>query len=47
MLIVGEKEEAEKKVSVRKHSEGDKGSFTLDEFAEIIKKEIDSKMVSA
>jgi len=32
MLIVGEKEEAENRVSVRKHSEGDKGSFTVDEF---------------
>ncbi|MBI2269504.1 MAG: threonine--tRNA ligase [Bacteroidetes bacterium] len=47
MLIVGEKEEAEKKVSVRKHGEGDKGIFTIDEFANIIKNESEAKMVSA
>lgn len=46
MLIVGEKEEADKKVSVRKHGEGDKGIFTIDEFANIIKNEIEAKMVS-
>jgi threonyl-tRNA synthetase len=32
MLIVGEKEVAERKVAVRKHGEGDKGSLLLDEF---------------
>jgi len=32
MLIVGEKEEAENKVSVRKHGEGDKGIVSIDEF---------------
>jgi threonyl-tRNA synthetase len=41
MLIVGEKEEAEIKVSVRKQGEGDLGSFSIDDFAKIIKKEID------
>jgi threonyl-tRNA synthetase len=40
MLIVGEKEEAEGVVSVRKHGEGDLGSMTLEEFRERIKKEI-------
>lgn len=40
MLIVGEKEQAENKVSVRKHGEGDKGSMTLDEFSKIIENEI-------
>jgi threonyl-tRNA synthetase len=32
MLIVGEKEVAERRVSVRKHSHGDQGSVSLDEF---------------
>jgi threonyl-tRNA synthetase len=40
MLIVGEKEEKENTVSVRKHSEGDKGSVTLNEFIGTIKNEI-------
>ena len=33
MLIVGQKEEDEKTVSVRKRDEGDIGSMTLDQFA--------------
>lgn len=37
MLIVGEKEVAENKVSVRKHGEGDKGSMDLLEFVEHFK----------
>ena len=32
MLIVGEKEKEEEKVSVRRQGEGDKGSMSLDEF---------------
>ncbi len=40
MLIVGEKEEAENTVSVRKQAEGDLGSFSVDEFAKIINDEI-------
>lgn len=32
MLIIGEKEQEENKVSVRKHGEGDQGSFLLKEF---------------
>lgn len=32
MLLIGEKEVAENKVSVRKHGEGDKGSMDLNEF---------------
>jgi threonyl-tRNA synthetase len=32
MLIVGEKEQEEQKLSVRKHGEGDLGNFSLDEF---------------
>ncbi|HET6228052.1 MAG TPA: threonine--tRNA ligase [Bacteroidia bacterium] len=40
MLIVGEKEEAENAVSVRKQAEGDLGSFSVEEFAKIINDEI-------
>lgn len=32
MLIVGEKEQEERKVSVRKHGQGDLGSFSIEEF---------------
>lgn len=38
MLIVGEKEAAEEKVSARKHGEGDLGSFTQEEFIFLFKK---------
>ena len=40
MLIVGEKEEAEGTISVRKQGQGDIGSFTIDEFATLINDEI-------
>jgi len=40
MLIVGEKEEAENSVSVRKQAEGDLGSYTLEAFAELINGEV-------
>jgi threonyl-tRNA synthetase len=39
MLIVGDKEQEEGKVSVRKHGEGDLGSMTISEFVELMKKE--------
>ncbi|MDX2189062.1 MAG: threonine--tRNA ligase [Bacteroidota bacterium] len=39
MLIVGEKEQEEQKVSVRKKFEGDLGSLALNDFVEIFKKE--------
>ncbi len=42
MLIVGEKEVADKKVAVRKHSKGDVGVFSAEEFAEMIKNEIEN-----
>jgi threonyl-tRNA synthetase len=41
MLIVGEKEEADNTISVRKQGEGDLGSFSIDDFAKIILKEIE------
>jgi threonyl-tRNA synthetase len=39
MVIVGEKEENEGTVSVRKHGEGDLGTFTIEEFVKMIKDE--------
>jgi threonyl-tRNA synthetase len=45
MLIVGENEMNEKKVSVRKQGTGDLGIFSLDEFAEIVQNEINEKLV--
>jgi threonyl-tRNA synthetase len=47
MLIVGEKEQEEGKVSVRKHGQGDIGSFTLDEFAQFFQKEASIQTVFA
>jgi threonyl-tRNA synthetase len=44
MLIVGEKEEAENQVSVRKQAEGDLGSFSIEDFAKIINSEIDKNL---
>ena len=44
MLIIGENEEKEGTVSVRKHSEGDLGSFSIEEFAGIIQSEIDKTL---
>jgi threonyl-tRNA synthetase len=40
MLVVGEKEEAENTVSVRKQGEGDLGSFTLEAFANMVNDEV-------
>jgi threonyl-tRNA synthetase len=40
MLIIGEKEMAEGKLSVRKHGEGDLGEMTIDAFRELLIKEI-------
>jgi len=39
MIIVGEKEEAEGTISVRKHGEGDLGTFTVEAFIQLIKEE--------
>lgn len=44
MLIVGEKEEKEQAVSVRKHGEGDKGSVSINEFIKNIKEEVSSQV---
>ncbi len=40
MLIVGEKEENDGSVSVRKHREGDLGTFSLEDFAALINDEV-------
>ncbi len=40
MLIVGEKEESNNTVSVRKHQEGDLGSFSIEDFANKIVDEV-------
>ncbi|HZK09150.1 MAG TPA: threonine--tRNA ligase [Bacteroidales bacterium] len=45
MLIVGEKEETDGTVSVRKQGEGDMGAFSVDGFAELIRDEVE-KLVS-
>ena len=40
MLIVGEKEEKENTVSVREHTKGDKGTFSINDFIKTIHEEI-------
>ena len=44
LLIVGEKEEQTETIAVRKQSEGDKGSMTIEDFANLIKKEVDEML---
>ncbi len=45
MVIVGEKEEEDGTVSVRKHGEGDIGTFTIEEFISLIQKEVSKTLV--
>jgi threonyl-tRNA synthetase len=45
MVIVGEKEEQDGSVSVRKHGEGDIGTFTIEEFISLIQKEVNNTLV--
>ncbi|QXP73563.1 threonine--tRNA ligase [Tenacibaculum sp. AHE15PA] len=45
MVIVGEKEEQDGTVSVRKHGEGDIGTFTIEEFISLIQKEVSEVLV--
>jgi threonyl-tRNA synthetase len=42
MLVVGEKEAEEGKVSVRRHGQGDVGVFTIEEFSKLVAAEIES-----
>ncbi|OFY50480.1 MAG: threonine--tRNA ligase [Bacteroidetes bacterium GWF2_41_31] len=44
MLVVGEKEENDQSVSVRKHGEGDKGTYSISDFAELINNEVNAIM---
>ncbi|MBK6962716.1 MAG: threonine--tRNA ligase [Bacteroidales bacterium] len=44
MLVVGEKEEADGTISVRRHGVGDLGTFTPEAFIEMINKEISAAM---
>jgi threonyl-tRNA synthetase len=44
MLIVGEKEEAENEVSVRKQGEGDLGAMTLEAFEQFISEEVKKEL---
>ncbi len=43
MIVIGEKEVNEEKISVRRQGKGDMGSKNLDEFIEILKEEVKSK----
>lgn len=45
MLIVGEKEEKEGTVSVRRHGEGDKGTYSIEDFITLINKEIEKTII--
>lgn len=45
MVIVGEQEEKDGTVSVRKHGEGDLGTFTIEEFISLIQKEVSKTLV--
>jgi threonyl-tRNA synthetase len=44
MIIVGEKEENNQTLSVRKHGQGDLGTFSIQEFVSMVEKEIDEAM---
>ncbi len=44
MLVVGEKEEAENTVSVRRHGKGDLGVYSLQAFTDMVNEEINSVM---
>jgi len=46
MLVIGENEEKDGTVSVRKHSEGDLGTFSIEEFAALIENEINKTLKS-
>ena len=44
MIIIGEKEENEGLISVRRHGEGDLGTFTVEEFSTLVDKEIENTL---
>ncbi|MBG16090.1 MAG: threonine--tRNA ligase [Crocinitomicaceae bacterium] len=45
MLIIGDKEASENKVSIRRQGHGDLGTFSVEEFAKIINQEIEEKLL--
>ncbi|MBL4905444.1 MAG: threonine--tRNA ligase, partial [Flavobacteriaceae bacterium] len=45
MIILGEKEASEGTVSVRKHGEGDIGTFTIEAFVSMINEEVQKTLV--
>ena len=45
MIIVGEKEQEQNQVAVRRHGEGDLGSMPLQEFIEMFEKDINSTLI--
>jgi threonyl-tRNA synthetase len=44
MIIVGEKEESNQTLSLRRHGQGDLGTFSVSEFVSMVEKEIDQAM---
>ena len=44
MLIIGEQEEKDGTVSVRRHGDGDIGTLTMEAFAELVKKEVNNSL---
>jgi threonyl-tRNA synthetase len=45
MLIIGEKEENDGTVSVRRHGEGDKGTYSIEDFIALMNKEIENTVI--
>jgi threonyl-tRNA synthetase len=45
MVIVGEKEITERKVSVRQHKQGEMGMVTVSQFVDLLQKEIAGKTI--
>ena len=45
MLIIGEKEEKDGTVSVRRHGEGDKGTYSIKDFITLMNKEIEKTVI--
>jgi len=46
MIIVGEKEEKEGTVSVRKQGKGNIGTFSIEDFVSLLKKEIEKTKIT-
>ncbi len=46
LLVVGENEMRENRVSVRRQGKGDMGTMTVDEFIEMIQKEVSDQLKS-